>query len=89
MAMGAQQRHVLKLIVGQGLRLVLVGVAIGLAVALAATRVLSNLLFGVTATDPPIFVAVPLLLVAVAILASYVPARKAVRVDPINALRNE
>jgi putative ABC transport system permease protein len=89
MAMGAQQRHVVKLIVGQGLRLVLVGVAIGLAVALAATRVLSNLLFGVTATDPPIFVAVPLLLVAVAILASYVPARNAVKVDPINALRNE
>ena len=89
MAVGAQQRHVLGLIVGQGLKLVLAGVGFGVATALAVTRVLSNLLFGVTATDPPVFVFVPLLLVAVAILASYFPARNALKVDPINALRNE
>ncbi|HJP92410.1 MAG TPA: ABC transporter permease [Pyrinomonadaceae bacterium] len=88
-ALGAQQRHVLRIIVGQGLTLVLAGVAIGLAAALAVTRVLSNLLFGVTATDPPIFLVVPLLLVVVAILASYLPARRALKVDPIVALHNE
>ncbi len=89
MAMGAQQRHVIRMVVGQGLKLVLVGVAIGVTAAFGVTRVLSNLLFGVTATDPPIFVVVPLLLVVVAILASYFPARRAMRVDPTTALRNE
>ncbi len=87
MAMGAQQRHVLRMIVGQGFKLVLLGVAIGLTTAVAVTRVLSNLLFGVTATDPTIFFVVPLLLVVVAILASYFPARRALKVDPIIALR--
>ena len=89
MALGAQQRHVLKMILGQGLKLVLVGVVIGVTTAFAVTRVISNLLFGVTATDPLIFVAVPLLLIAVAMLASYFPARRALKVDPIIALRNE
>ena len=89
MAVGAQQQHVLRMVVGQGLKLVLVGVGVGLATAFAVTRVLSNLLFGVTATDPPVFIVIPLLLVAVAILASYFPARNALKVDPINALRNE
>lgn len=89
MAVGAQHRHVLSMVLGQGLKLVLVGVAVGLATALGITRVFSNLLFGVTATDPAIFFAVPLVLIAVAIFASYFPARKAVQVDPIIALRNE
>jgi ABC-type antimicrobial peptide transport system permease subunit len=89
MAVGAQQQHVLRMVLGQGLKLVLVGVAVGLVTALAVTRVLSNLLFGVTTTDPPVFLIVPLLLVVVAILASYFPARNALKVDPINALRNE
>jgi putative ABC transport system permease protein len=89
MALGAQQRHVLRMIVGQGLKLVLVGVAIGVMTAFAVTRVISNLLFGVTATDPLIFVMVPLLLVVIAMLASYFPARRALKVDPMIALRNE
>jgi putative ABC transport system permease protein len=89
MALGAQQRHVLKMILGQGLKLVLVGVVIGVTTAFAVTRVISNLLFGVTPTDPLIFVGVPLLLIAVAMLASYFPARRALKVDPIIALRNE
>jgi putative ABC transport system permease protein len=89
MALGAQQQHVLRMILGQGLKLVVVGVVIGLTSAFAVTRVISNLLFGVTATDPLIFVMVPLLLVLVAMLASYLPARRAVKVDPIIALRNE
>jgi len=88
-ALGAQRRHVLKMIVGQGLKLVLVGVALGVTTAFAVTRVISNLLFGVTATDPLIFVVVPLLLVVIAMLASYVPARRALKVDPMIALRNE
>src|SRR5262249_23649601 len=89
MAMGAQRPHVFRMILGQGLRLVLVGVGIGVTTAFAMTRVLSNLLFGVTPTDPPIFVVVPLLVVVVAILASYFPARRAQKVDPIIALRTE
>ncbi len=89
MALGAQERHVLRMIVGQGLKLVLVGVAIGVMTAFAVTRVISNLLFGVTATDPLIFVVVPLLLVVIAMLASYFPARRAMKVDPMIALRNE
>jgi putative ABC transport system permease protein len=89
MALGAQQRHVLRMIVGQGLKLVLVGVAIGVTTAFAVTRVISNLLFGLTATDPTVFVVVPLLLVVIATLASYFPARRALKVDPMIALRNE
>ena len=67
----------------------LIGTGIGLVVALAATRVMSSLLFGVSTTDPVIFVAVPLVLTAVALLASYFPARRAARVDPVVALRAE
>lgn len=87
MALGAQRQDVLRMIVGQELRLILIGVALGATAALAVTRVISNLLFGVTATDPTTFVAVPLLLIAVALLASYLPARRALKVDPIVALR--
>ena len=89
MALGAHKPHVLKLIVGHGLKLVLIGVVIGLIAAFAATRIISNQLYGVTATDPVIFAFVSLLLVAVAVLASYLPARRALQVDPIIALRNQ
>jgi len=89
MAMGARSVDVLKLVVGQGLRLVAIGVAAGLAGSFVLTRVLARFLFGVTPTDPLTFAAVSVLLVTVALLASYIPARRAAQVDPVNALRYE
>jgi putative ABC transport system permease protein len=89
MALGAQTGAVLKLAVGYGLKLVIAGLVIGLIAAFALTRVMSTLLFGVTATDPATFTLISLLLIAVAALASYVPARRATRVNPIIALRYE
>jgi putative ABC transport system permease protein len=89
MALGAQTGTVLKLAVGYGLKLVVAGIAIGLVAAFALTRVMSSLLFGVTATDPKTFTLISLLLVAVAAIASYIPARRATRVNPIIALRCE
>jgi putative ABC transport system permease protein len=77
------------LIVGQGLVLIVVGAGIGLALALAATQVLKSLLFGVSATDPLTFAAVLVVLVGVALLACYLPARRAMKVDPLVALRYE
>jgi putative ABC transport system permease protein len=88
-ALGAQHRDVLRLIIGQGMKLVVIGAALGLAVALGLTRVLSNLLFGVTASDPLTFTLIPLLLIAVALLACWIPARRAAKVDPMVALRYE
>ncbi len=89
MALGAQVGDILKLAVGEGMRLALIGVALGLAGAFAATRLLSSLLYGIRATDLVTFSAVSLLLTGVAFLASYIPARRAARVSPIVALRYE
>jgi ABC-type antimicrobial peptide transport system permease subunit len=89
MAIGAQQSDVMKLILSEGMSLILIGLGVGLAGSLASTRFLSSLLFGVTATDPLTFAAVILLLALVALTACYIPARQAVRVDPMVALRYE
>ena len=89
MALGAQRRDVLRLVVGQGARLALVGVAIGVVVSFVITRLISSLLFGVSATDPITFTAVAVILTAVALLASYIPARRAMRLDPNRALHYE
>ena len=89
MAMGAQARDVLGLVVSQGLKLAAAGVAIGVAGAFALTRVMSGLLYGVSVTDSQTFIAIPLLLTLVAALASYIPARRATKVDPMVALRYE
>jgi predicted permease len=88
-AFGAEPRTVLAMVLRRGLSLAVIGVALGLAVATGATRAMSTLLFGVGATDPLTFVSFPIVLVAVAALATYLPARRATRVDPITALRTE
>jgi len=89
MAMGAQTGRVLGLVVGQGMRLAAAGLILGLIVAFAAMRVMSSLLFGVSAHDPITFVGVSLVLAVAAVLACYIPARRATKVDPIIALRYE
>ena len=89
MALGAQRREVLKLIVGQGIVLTLIGISIGLATAFALTRVMASLLFNVSATDPLTFGLIALLLMAVALVACWIPARRATKVEPMVALRYE
>jgi ABC-type antimicrobial peptide transport system permease subunit len=89
LALGAQQSDVVWLVVGQGARLILCGTAIGLLAAFALTRLMQNLLFGVSATDPLTFIAIALLLILVALLACWIPARRATKVDPLVALRHE
>ncbi|HEX5412252.1 MAG TPA: ABC transporter permease [Terriglobia bacterium] len=89
MALGAARHDATRLIISQGIALTLFGVAIGIAGALALTRFLSSLLYGVTPTDPLTFIAVSLILIAVALLACYIPARRAAKVDPMVSLRYE
>jgi len=89
MALGAQRNDVLKLVLKKGLMLIVVGLAIGVAGALALTRVITSQLYGVSATDPATFMGVSLFLTMVALLACYIPAHRATKVDPMTALRYE
>jgi putative ABC transport system permease protein len=88
-ALGAQPEEVFRLVTGEGLRLALIGVAAGFAASLALTRVLHSFLYEISAIDPITYVTVAALLVAVGLLASFLPARRATRVDPLVALRHE
>ena len=89
MALGAEERDVLRLVVRQGMRVALAGAAAGLLGALVLTRLMSTLLYGVRSTDPATFLAVTLVLAGVAAVASYIPARRAARIDPLVALRHD
>jgi len=88
MAVGAGQGEVLRLVLGQGMALVAVGLLLGIAGSLALTRLMSSLLFGVGATDPFTFVGVSVILLLVTLLASYLPAQRAAQLDPLKALRD-
>jgi len=89
LALGANRKDVLKLVLGDGMNLALVGAALGLAAAFAVTRLLSSLLYGIRPTDPLTYITISLALLVVALLASYVPARRAMKLDPLVALRHE
>jgi putative ABC transport system permease protein len=89
MSLGAEPRDIAKLVVGQGMRLALLGVAIGIAASLALTRLISSLLFGVNATDPLAFSLAAVVLAITALAACYLPARRAMRVDPLVVLHFE
>ena len=88
-AFGADERDVLTLVLRSGMTVALGGIAVGLVAALALTRVVESLLVGVRAIDPSTFVGIPLILLLVALVATYIPARRAMRVDPVEALRDE
>ena len=89
LALGANPWQVFSLVIGQGLRLAVIGVVLGLAAAVVATRLLRGMLFNTSATDPLIYASLALLLLTIAGMACYVPARRAMRVDPMRALRSE
>jgi len=89
LALGAATRDLLGLVLRQGMRLVIIGVAVGLVAALAATRLLRSMLFNVSSSDPLTFVLIALLLLGVSLVAIWIPARRATKVDPIVALRAE
>jgi ABC-type antimicrobial peptide transport system permease subunit len=89
MALGASRRGVLQMVLGEGLRVVLIGIGIGLVEALALTRLLRSMLFDVQPFDPVTFIGVPIMVILVALLACSIPALRATQVDPIVALRNE
>ncbi|HEX6216418.1 MAG TPA: FtsX-like permease family protein, partial [Vicinamibacterales bacterium] len=89
LALGASPRQVFRQVIGQGLRLALIGVVVGLIAAAAATSMLQSLLFNTSATEPLIYIALSVVLLTIAVLACYVPARRAMRVDPMTALRSE
>jgi len=89
MALGAARQDVLRLVVGQAMRLTIFGVGIGLAGAYAVTRLMASVLFGVSATDPPTFIGVTVVLALSSIVAAWLPAERATRVDPMIALRSQ
>lgn len=89
MALGAQRRDVLRLVLGEGMLLALAGTALGVAGAFASTRLMASQLFGVSATDPFTYASISILIIAVALLACYLPARRASAIEPMEALRYE
>jgi ABC-type antimicrobial peptide transport system permease subunit len=89
MALGAAHSHTLRLVLREGLRVSAIGIGIGLLAALALSRVMAGYVYGISSTDPLTFAVACLLLISVALLASYIPARRAAKVDPIVALRSE
>jgi len=89
MTLGADAREVMKLILRQAMRPVLIGAVIGIGACAGVSRILSTMLFGLSAHDPVVFIVVPLCLISIALLASYIPARRATKVDPMVALRCE
>jgi ABC-type antimicrobial peptide transport system permease subunit len=89
LALGAQRKDILRMVAGQGASVALIGITLGLAASFGLTRIMSSMLFGVSATDPLTFAAVVVVLLAVALVACWIPARRAMRVDPMVALRYE